>query len=458
MLEPHSHSKNPRSARSARRSLLALCLVLAACAARQPGDPLRPGFNVYSKEQDIELGRQAAAEIVKQVDVVDNRELQNYISQLGQRLAQQPESGGYPYQFTLINDDSINAFALPGGPIFVHSGLLEAGDNEAQVAGVLAHEISHVALRHGTAQASKASMIQLPAVLAGVAIGQESALAQLGQLGLGLGVNSLIMKYSRDAEREADALGARIMAQAGLDPIEMAKFFEKLEAQGGARGPQFLSSHPNPGDRVKNVQAELQTFPQRQYTAGSNQFPRMKQLASNLPPPRHRSQAAMAAANNPPAPSTGGFEQLATNRFAISYPSQWRVYGSQDSPVITMAPPQGLVRGSSGVALGYGAVVSYYPARGDLNAVTRRLLSDLQTMDPALRVAQSPRAARLRGMRALVTQLSGRSPYGGGETNLLLTVARPEGVFYVVLVAPEQHFGQAQSTFEQIVNSIQFRG
>jgi Zn-dependent protease with chaperone function len=442
----------------AKRMFLVSCLVLAACAARRPGDPLQPGFNVYSKEQDVELGRQAAAEVVKQVDVVDNQELQNYVSSLGQRLAKQPEADGYPYQFTLINDDSINAFALPGGPIFVHSGLLEAADNEGQVAGVLAHEISHVALRHGTNQASKASMIQLPAVLAGAAIGQDSVIAQLGQLGLGLGVNSLILKYSRDAEREADALGARIMAGAGFNPIEMATFFEKLEAQGGARGPQFLASHPNPGDRVQNVQAELRTFPQREYTAGSGQLPRMKQLASNLPPPRHREEAAVAAANNPPAPPAGGYQKLSTGRYAIDYPAQWRVYGSQDSPVITMAPPQGLVRGSRGVALGYGAVVSYYPARGDLVSATRQLAAELQSMDPDLQIAEGPRATRLNGSRALVTRMQGRSPYGGQETNFLLTVARPEGLFYMVLVAPAQHVGQVQQTFEQIVNSIQFRG
>lgn len=437
-----------------------MCLLSAGCAARRPGDPLRPGFNVYSKDQDIELGRQAAAEVSKQVEVVDNRELQGYVSSIGQRLAQQPEAGGYPYQFTLINDDSINAFALPGGPVFVHSGLVEAADDEAQVAGVLAHEISHVALRHGTNQASKASIIQLPAVLAGAAIGQESVLGQLGQLGLGLGVNSLIMKYSRDAETEADALGARLMAQAGYNPVEMARFFEKLQAEGGSRGPQFLSSHPDPGNRVQNVEAELRTFPQREYTAGtSSQFPRMKDLAKSLPPPRNTGQMAQAAAaaNNPPAPAAGGFQKLATNRYSIAYPSQWRVYGSQDSAVITMAPPQGLARGPRGVALGYGAVASYYPVRGDLNAATRRLIADLQSMNSDLRMVQASRATRIKGMRALVTQLTGRSPYGGEETNLLLTVARPEGVFYMVLVAPQQHFSQAQATFDQIVNSIQFR-
>src|SRR5690606_32776504 len=130
-------------------------IVLAACATRQPGDPLKPGFNQFSRDQDIDLGRQAAAEIKQQVDVVKNDTLQNYIRGLGLRLARQPEAEDYPYEFTLINEGSINAFALPGGPIFIHSGLLAAADTEAQLVGVMSHEIAHVALRHGTSQASK---------------------------------------------------------------------------------------------------------------------------------------------------------------------------------------------------------------------------------------------------------------------------------------------------------------
>ena len=235
-------------------ALVALALLHFSCATREPGDPITPEYNVYSKEQDIELGREAAAEIRKQVDIVQNEELQRYVRDLGARLAGQPQAGDYPYEFTLINEDSSNAFALPGGPIFLHSGLLDHADNEGQLVGVLAHEISHVVLRHGTSQASRAQMVQLPAVIAGAVLGQQgSVLAQAGQIGLGLGVNTLIMKYSRSAEKEADAQGAHIMAGAGFNPIEMATFFQKLEAQGGARPPALLSSHPGPGNRVRLV-------------------------------------------------------------------------------------------------------------------------------------------------------------------------------------------------------------
>lgn len=253
---------------------LAAVLVLAACAARQPGDPLRPGFNLYSVGDDIEIGRQVSVSAEEDLDIVGDPVLQTYISDLGRRLASDARTGPYPYTFTLVRDPSINAFALPGGPVYIHTGLIEAAASEARLAGVIAHEISHVVLRHGTNQASRASLLQIPAMLASGALGDSSTGAQLGQLGLSVGLSSVLLSYSRNAESEADALGARIMAEAGYDPIEMAAFFETLEAAGGTRGPEFLSSHPNPGNRTAAVRAEVRTFPSAgPYDAQTGRFP-----------------------------------------------------------------------------------------------------------------------------------------------------------------------------------------
>lgn len=258
---------------------------LALLVLAQPRQ-LKPGWNLFSREQDIQLGREAAAQVQNQYTIVRDPTLSAYVRRIGGRLAAVPEAGGFPYSFTLVSDKSINAFALPGGPAFVHTGLLLAAENEAQVAGVLAHEISHVALRHGTNQASKANLIQLPVMLASGILGRNgSLLGSLSQLGIGLGANSVLLKFSRNAERDADLLGARIMAKAGYNPIEMARFFEKLEAEGGARGPQFLSDHPNPGNRVKAVEAEIRYLPQSRYNAGdAREFHRMQQRVAALPP------------------------------------------------------------------------------------------------------------------------------------------------------------------------------
>lgn len=246
---------------------------------------------MYSKQQDIELGRKLSAQVRSQADIVQNRTLQNYIERLGRRLAATPAASGYPYTFTLVNDNSVNAFALPGGPVFVNTGLIKAADNEAQLAGVLAHEIAHVKLRHATSEASKAELLQLPAAVAGAVIGQGSAAGQLGEAGLGLGLNMIVLRYSREAESEADALGARIMSEAGYNPIEMARFFEKLQSEGGARAPQFLSDHPNPGNRTQAVEAEIRTFPRRRYTASTGEFREAKTRVNELPAPRKRQAA-----------------------------------------------------------------------------------------------------------------------------------------------------------------------
>lgn len=271
-----------------RRRATALVILLAAAGLLAQGPrQLRPGFNLFSRDQDIQLGREAAVEIEKQVIVLNDPELERYIRRIGEKLAATPEAAGFPYSFKIVHDKSINAFALPGGPTYLHTGLLAAADNEAQVAGVMAHEIAHVALRHGTNQLSKANLIQLPAMLAIWAAERKGSLwGQIAQLGVGLGATSVLLKYSRDAERDADLLGTRMMARVGYDPVEMARFFEKLEASGGSRVLQFFSSHPNPGNRVKAVQAELQYLPEGPYTKGdAEEFERIKRRVAALPEP-----------------------------------------------------------------------------------------------------------------------------------------------------------------------------
>ena len=197
-------------------------------------DPPKPGWNLFSKEQDVQLGREAKAQIERQVPVVYNSEVTNYVRSIGERLARTRYSGQFPYSYGLVADKSINAFALPGGPLYVNTGLILAAENEAQLAGVIAHEMSHIALRHSTNQASKANLLQIPAMIAGGMMG-GSLLGQLGQLGIGLGANSVLLKFSRSAESQADYNGALMMAEAGYNPIEMARFFESWKPPAAAR-------------------------------------------------------------------------------------------------------------------------------------------------------------------------------------------------------------------------------
>ena len=433
-----------------------LMVVSVSCAAREPGAPINPGFNVYSKDQDIQVGRQAAAEVMQQVDVVKDGELQDYVKSLGRRLASTPSAGDYPYEFTLINDPSINAFALPGGPIFVHSGLIRAADNEAQVAGVLGHEIAHVALRHGTNQASKASILQIPAAAAGILLGDGSTTGQIAQIGAGLGLNLLMLKYSRGAETQADALGAKILHEAGYNPIEMARFFETLEKESGGGGPQFLASHPNPGNRVKAVEAEVRAFPEKQYTAGNGNFGTTKQRVAGLPAPRKQIQQEQAAVRQQPQPTSEG-RTLQTESFRMVVPSNWVAYGDRSGASVVAGPRNGLVSNGRGqVQVGYGVLMGQFqPQRSrNLQGAARELLNSLRSSDPSLQVGRM-RQVQVNGRPALMAEMRGSSPFGGAENNLLVTVPQGKGVMFLVFAAPERDWPALESAARGMLQSLQ---
>ena len=274
-----------------RRFIVIFVLVIGIVSAQVK--PPKPGLNLFNKDQDIQLGKEAAAQVEKQYEVVRDPQLQRYIDTLGGKLARSRYAANFPYTFKVVADDSINAFALPGGPMFIHTGLIKEAESEAQLAGVMSHEMSHVALRHGTNQASKANLIQLPALLAGQVAG-GSMLGSLAQAGIGLGANSVLLKFSRTAESQADYNGALIMSDAGYNPIELARFFEKLEAQSGKQGraAEFFSSHPNPGNRVQAIEALIPQLPPKQYSEGDvSGFQQAHAIVMRLPPAKPRTAA-----------------------------------------------------------------------------------------------------------------------------------------------------------------------
>ena len=436
-------------------------LAASASASRRPGDEIKPGFNLFSKQQDIEIGRQAAAEVRRRYPAVKNAELQNYVRLIGERLASQREAreSGFTFSFTVINDKAINAFALPGGPAFVFTGLIVAAENEAQIAGVLGHEMSHVILRHGTNQASKANLVQLPAILAGVLTG-SNLLMQLTNLG----AVSLLLKFSRTDETEADALGARLMNEAGYNPIEMARFFEKLQTANIAHPPELLSDHPDPGNRVRAVEAEIFALPQASYRPASGDFAREKSLVAKLPAASRRPGALLSLAPFPAAANrpSGGFRQFEGREFALSYPDNWQAYGDRHSATVTIAPRDGIVAASSGWSqIGYGLMVSYYLPESKppgLDRATEDLIHHLHASNPSMRLASSSRRfVNVESSRALVTTLESNSPYQGQtETDVLVTVDRPQGLFYMLFIAPQSEYGGLRETLDEMIHSIRF--
>jgi beta-barrel assembly-enhancing protease len=166
--------------------LILIVIALLSMTALGERTRLRPGTNMFSPQQDIDMGRQVATDAEKQLLLIDNRDVTQFISNLGQQLAAKaPNEYKFPFTFKIVNDRSINAFALPGGPVYVHRGAIEAAANEAQLAGVIGHEIGHVILRHGTNQATKAQYAQAPVAILGGILGNSGmgkVLAQLGGL------------------------------------------------------------------------------------------------------------------------------------------------------------------------------------------------------------------------------------------------------------------------------------
>jgi len=286
-----------QSLRGAMALVVTLALVLAppAQAARTL---LKPGWNMFSAQQDIEVGQQVSKEAEQQLRMLNDRRVDNYLNNLGRKLAAKAPGEKYPYQFKVVNDRAINAFALPGGPIYINRGVIEAADTEAQLAGVIAHEISHVALRHGTNQASKASAAQMPLAILGGMLGSNSVGATLAQLGASFAVNSILLKYSRTAEKQADIMGTQILYDSDYDARAMAQFFEKIQAQDqGGQPVEFFSNHPNPGNRIQSVNQEIDNLggARRGYNSDSREFNDIKRYVQSLPAPPSKGQPLQAS-------------------------------------------------------------------------------------------------------------------------------------------------------------------
>lgn len=289
-----SRRKPRRTAPLAFAAIAALALAPALFAARTQ---LKPAFNVFSPQQDVQIGQKLAAQVPKEVLLLNDKRVDDYLNRLGHELAAYATGYKYPYEYHAVNSNAINAFALPGGNIYINRGAIEAADTESELAGVMAHETSHVALRHGTSQASKAYLAEVPAALLGSWLGNSPSIgSQIAQLSTGVAMNGMFLKYSRVDETQADVLGTQILYDAGYDPRAIARFFEKIETENKTNPVEFFSDHPNPEHRIERVAEEVQKLgglPQG-YQEDSAEFHKIKQYLRTLPPPPRQSAAPHA--------------------------------------------------------------------------------------------------------------------------------------------------------------------
>ncbi len=435
--------------------LLALLLTLNLHADRTR---IKPGWNMFSPQDDVELGRQASAQAEKELPLLNDRRVDDYLNRLGQRLGKRAPNYDFNYQFKAVNQKEINAFALPGGFLYVNRGVIEAAQNEAELAGVMAHEIAHVDLRHGTNQLTKAQLAQGGLAVLGGVLGGGGTASAVAQLGGQLGATFLFMKFSRTAETQADVLGSQMLYDAGYDPEAMADFFETLEKQGGARAPEFFSTHPKPENRRQRIEQEVSNLGGgKNLRRDSEEFHVIKSYVQGLPAPKGQkggqAGGAQQQAGRPSQAPSRNYLGYRQQDYALKYPSNWEVFEGQDEVLI--APREGV--GRDGVA--YGAIIGAAGADRDLSLeqATNQLVQRLQEQNAGMRETGRERA-RVAGERALAVRLTSQSPLQGErETDWLFAVRRDDSLFYIIFIVPESDYRSYQRTFQDILDSIRFR-
>src|SRR5215213_931963 len=430
--------------------------------------------NKYKVTDDVQAGRQAAAEVEQQLPIMNDSEVQSYIERVGQRLvASIPQEFQHPefrYYFKVVNARDINAFALPGGPMYINRGMIEAARNEGEMAGVMAHELSHVALRHGTAQASKGQKYSILGGIAGIAgtILGGPGVGQLAQAPFAV----YLLKFSREYENEADILGAQIMAQAGYDPRDLANMFRTIEQQGGGGGG-FLSDHPSPNDRYARINREAQSL--RINNSGyreSRDFARVQERLRGSGSAPTRAEIQRSGQRNPVGEQTGNYPSnppsgrvaYPSSRYQsvsifnggvnVRVPSNWRQVNEGNSVWFVPDGAYGQANGQAVYTHGASFGVAQTNSR-NLQSATQDLINSFAQGNNNLRTSGGYQRSSLSGRTALVSTLTNVNEATGRPEiiRLITTQLRNGQLFYMVAVAPQNERG-FENAFNQILRSV----
>jgi Zn-dependent protease with chaperone function len=429
--------------------------------------------NKYSPADDVKLGQQAAQQVRQQMPVMHDDAVNGYLADIGDRLVaaipaefQHPE---FRYSFTGVNLKEINAFALPGGPMFVFRGMMDKAHTEGEIAGVMAHELSHVALRHGTAQQSKATPYEVGSV-AGAIVGAivGGGWGQVISQGTQFGLGTAFLRYTREYEKQADLMGTHIMARAGYDPRDMASVFKTIEQEGGAGGPQWLSDHPNPGNRYDYIMKEAAALNVAHAARDNRAFDQLQAHLRTLPPAISSEEAARNAkrgGNSAPEVRPTGRVEAPSSRyrtyqeggvFQVQVPENWEELPGNN--VVTFAPQGGYGNISGNSVFTHGIEMGV--ARNEthnLETATSELLDSLREGNPQLSRASGYSRTTIGGEPALATTLSNVSSATGGEERIAVytTLLNDGTLFYAIGVAPGEEFRSYSNIFSHVVRTIQ---
>ncbi len=428
-------------------------------------------------QQEIQLGQEAVQQVYKQLPVLpDSSPVTQFVQRLGQDLASHAPGYKWPFNFHVVNQKEINAFALPGGPVFINIGTIQAADNEAELAGVMAHEISHVVQRHAVRAAVKQQKYSIPLGVLGAVLG-NGTVGQLARAGISFGAGSYFLHNSRQNESEADLIGTDIMYDTGYNPHAMADFFKKLEQEDGSRGAQFFSDHPNPGNRSEAVTRELQTLPQKSnYHTDSTQFENVKRMAAGMKPlsaeeiakQQKQNGGSTGTLSGSVAQPSASFAQFQHSAYTVSYPSNWKSFGDSSS-MVTIAPDGGVGQNSNGQgAVACGVIIDGFEAEQGPNASldqdTHELIASLKQANPQLRQIGSDENIRVNGVAAKSVEMIGPSPVPDRsgkqqrERDWLVSMEMSNGnLLYLVFIAPENDFTKLRPTYEQMLRTFQLK-
>jgi hypothetical protein len=462
--------------RPIRRTINATAAVaLLTIAVGSAQTKITPPRNKYTPQQDVELGREAAAEVRKEFPIITDERLADYLDRLGKQLvAAAPAELNNPvfqYSFTPVNLKDINAFALPGGPMFVNRGMFEAAAGEGEVVGVMAHELSHVLLRHGTANATKAQGFQLGALagaIAGAVVGGGwgEMISQGSQFGLG----TWLLKYSREYEKQADLLGAQIMARAGYDPRDLGRMFETIQKESKSGGsPQWMSSHPDPGNRSTYIAKEAESLKVAPHSTNNAAFQQARATFATLPPAQTMAQVAKRSEGGgggstgasagriggPVAPPSTQYRTIQGGKlFEADVPVNWRSIASNSN--IKFVPENGYGTLNGQTVFTHGTEFGVTRASSsDLTEATRTLVESFQRSNPELRLQGNARQVKLAGRTGLAVPLVNRAATGGQEfIGLHTAFLRNGNLFYIATLVPEKEASTYQPAFSRVVNSV----
>jgi len=429
--------------------------------------------NKYSVQDDVKLGREAARQAEAQFPLLRDNEVQGYVENIGRRLVSAIPSefqhSEFQYYFKVVNARDINAFALPGGPMYVNRGMIESARTEGEMAGVMAHELSHVALRHGTAQATKGQKYGLLAGIAGIAgtIFGGPGVGQLAQAPFAV----YILKFSREYETEADVLGAQMMAQAGYDPRDLANMFRTIEQQGGGGGG-FLSDHPSPSDRYARINREAQMLRVNAGLRDTRDFARIKERLRGYPPAPTMAEIQRSGQRYPVGENTGNYPnnpptgrvEYPSSRYQnvsifnggvqVSIPSNWQQVSEGNSVWFVPEGGYGSYNGQGVFTHGVNFGVSQTSNR-NLQSATDELINGLAQGNNNMRMSGGYQRTTMSGRTALYATLRNVNEATGRPENvrLITTQLRNGQLFYMVAVAPqsERNFDNA---FETVLRSL----